>query len=151
MVYAHAIAGDSNAARFVYPWATDDAPQWAAAILTAKLRTYLAFNETFPGFGGFLPWFLANETSIRPTSDFVNRVPALDNGELIWAVYALVHVLHQSNVSEFRQLGDSWEMWLNYTKETAAQVCWIEDVVDSTITIYRYSILVMVVSAQLPH
>jgi len=45
-----------------------------------KLQTYLQFNKTFPGYGGFLPWFLANGTEIRPTLDWVNRVPGLDNG-----------------------------------------------------------------------
>lgn len=125
MVYTHALAGNKNAAAFVYPQNPSDAPEWAAAILNTKLQTYLAFNQTYPGFGGFLPWFLANETAIRPTGDWVNRVPALDNGELIWAVYGLVEVLHQSNRSEFRQLGDSWETWLNYTKENAARVFYL--------------------------
>ena len=80
MVYAHAIAGDPRAARFVNPHSPSDAPETAAGILTTKLQTYLQFNATYPGFGGFLPWFLSNETQIQPTSDWVNRVPALDNG-----------------------------------------------------------------------
>ena len=80
MVYAHAIAGDPRAALFVSGQSPSDAPGIAAAILTKKLQTYLAFNKTYPGFGGFLPWFLANETTLQPTSDWVNRVPALDNG-----------------------------------------------------------------------
>lgn len=122
IVYTHAVAGNRQAATFVYPQNPSDAPLWAAAILNTKLQTYLAFNETYPGFGGFLPWFLANETSIRPTADWVNRVPALDNGELLWAVYGLVSVLHQSKRPEFQQLGDSWERWMNYTKMTAARV-----------------------------
>lgn len=125
MLYAHAIAGNQQAATFVYPQNRLDAPQWAAAILNTKLQTYLNFNATYPGFGGFLPWFLANETNIRPTSDWVNRVPALDNGELLWAVYGLVHVLHQSWRPEFRQLGDAWEGWLDYAKRNSARVCYL--------------------------
>lgn len=80
MVYAHAIAGDLCAAQFVYPGAVEDAPLIAAGYLSLKLRTYLKFNETYPGFAGFIPWFLANGTDIEPTSDWVNRVPAVDNG-----------------------------------------------------------------------
>ena len=80
MVYAHAIAGDPRACRFVYGQSPSDAPGFAAAILTKKLQTYLEFNKTYPGYGGFLPWFLSNETKLQPTSDWVNRVPALDNG-----------------------------------------------------------------------
>lgn len=80
MVYAHAITGNPKAARFVYPQNLSQAPHEAVAILTTKLHTYLEFNKTYPGYGGFLPWFLSNETNIQPTSDWVNRVPALDNG-----------------------------------------------------------------------
>ena len=79
MLYAHAIAGNPLAARFVYPY-TGGAAEWAVAMLSNKLKAYLAFNETFPGYGGFIPWFYANETNMRPTTDWENRVPALDNG-----------------------------------------------------------------------
>lgn len=122
MVYAHAIVGDTRAARFVYPQAPEDAAQWAVAMMSTKLQTYLEFNKTYPGFGGFLPWFLSNETKIQPTSDWVNRVPALDNGELIWAVYAAVQALNQSDAVESRQLAQGWQKWLDYTKENAARV-----------------------------
>jgi hypothetical protein len=80
MVYAHAIAGDPRATRFVHPLAPEDAPEVAAEIMRLKLKSYLKFNQTYPGFGGFLPWFLSNDTDLQPTSDWVNRVPALDNG-----------------------------------------------------------------------
>lgn len=48
--------------------------------METKLQTYLKFNETYPGFGGFLPWFTSSTQDITPTLDWVNRVPALDNG-----------------------------------------------------------------------
>lgn len=80
MVYAHALAGDIRAARFIHPQAPENASEIAAAIMKKKLRAYLNFNQTYPGYGGFLPWFLSNETDLQPTSDWVNRVPALDNG-----------------------------------------------------------------------
>ena len=80
MVHAHAIAGDPQAARFVYPQNPSDAPQWAASIPTKKLQTYLSFDKTFPGFARFLPWCLSNDTDIQPLSDWVNRMPALDDG-----------------------------------------------------------------------
>lgn len=122
MVYVHALAGDPRAALFLSPKNPSRAPSLAASILTTKLKTYLAFNETYPGFGGFLPWFLANETTIQPTSDWVNRVPALDNGELIWAVYAAVEVLSCSPNPEWHALAAGWQGWLDYTKKNAARV-----------------------------
>ena len=122
MVYAHAIAGDPRAARFVYPQVPADAPKIAAGIMTQKLQAYLQFNQTYPGYGGFLPWFLSNDTELQPTSDWVNRVPALDNGELIWAVYAVIQALNRSERPEFRQLAQNWQHWLDYTKVHAATI-----------------------------
>ena len=82
MLYAHAISGSADAARFLSPDKPSAAPMIAADILEVKLKTYLKFNETYPGFGGLLPWFANAEgsDSIDPTWDWVNRVPALDNG-----------------------------------------------------------------------
>lgn len=122
MVYAHALAGDARAGLFLSPRDPKQAPEKAAQILKTKLQTYLKFNATFPGYGGFLPWFLANETDIQPTSDWVNRVPALDNGELIWAVYAAVDVLESSKDSEWRNLAKEWQKWLDYSAQNAARV-----------------------------
>ena len=80
MLYTHVLAGSSDAARFLSPHDEKKAPEVAFNIVSLKLETYLGFNETFPGFGGFIPWFLADEKEIQPTADWVNRVPALDNG-----------------------------------------------------------------------
>jgi hypothetical protein len=82
MVYAHTIAGNPLAARFTYP-AVGGAVQWAVAMLSNKLNAYLRFNMTYPGYGGFIPWFYANETDMRPTTDWEHRVPALDNGFVV--------------------------------------------------------------------
>lgn len=122
MILAHAIAGDPRAMTLLSPNEPAAAPSLAAEILGNKLQSYITFNQSYPGFGGFLPWFLANGTELQPTSDWVNRVPALDNSELFWAVYGLVEVLQSSNSSALNQLGLGWEGWLNYTKQTALSV-----------------------------
>ncbi|KAF2244423.1 putative GPI anchored protein [Trematosphaeria pertusa] len=122
MILAHAVAGSSFAARFLSPEEPQSTPRIAYEILEKKLKTYVQFNQTYPGFGGFLPWFLSNETDIRPTLDWVNRVPALDNGELLWAVYGAVQALERSNQSEFTDLARGWQAWLDYTKTTATEV-----------------------------
>jgi len=80
MLYAHAIAGSLQAARFLSPNNPGAAPAIAINIMTLKLQTYLQFNKTYPGFGGFLPWYTGDSQNIVPTWDWVNRVPALDNG-----------------------------------------------------------------------
>lgn len=80
MLYAHAIAGSADAARFLSPNNPSAAPSIAASIMDTKLQTYLRFNETYPGFGGFLPWFTSSSQDLTPTWDWNNRVPGLDNG-----------------------------------------------------------------------
>jgi hypothetical protein len=80
MLYTHAVAGSPEAARFLSPENTADAPKIATSIMQKKLQTYLRFNETYPGFGGFLPWITADTQDITPRPDWVNRVPSLDNG-----------------------------------------------------------------------
>ena len=80
MVYAHALAGERDAARFLSPDNMAAAPDMAYNIMSLKLKTYLKFNDTYPGFGGYLPWYTGDQPIIQPTGDWVNRVPALDNG-----------------------------------------------------------------------
>ena len=80
MIYAQVIAGSKDAARFISPEQPAEAVGIVVDIMSKKLETYLKFNETYPGFGGMLPWFLSNETEIRPTADWEDRIPALDNG-----------------------------------------------------------------------
>jgi hypothetical protein len=80
MLYAHAISGSKEAARFLTPDNLSAAPKLAASIMKTKLQSYLQFNQSNPGFGGFLPWMTTSESQLSPTWDWVNRVPALDNG-----------------------------------------------------------------------
>ena len=63
------------------------------SVLAAKAATLSRFNEEYPGYGGFLPWFqiaVANRSQgIAPTGDWENRVPALDNGQMAWGLLAV--------------------------------------------------------------
>jgi hypothetical protein len=84
MLYTHALAGSKEAARFLSPQDMSAAPQMAYDIMALKLKTYLQFNATYPGFGGYLPWY-ANDVGVAlaPTWDWNNRVPGLDNGYVL--------------------------------------------------------------------
>lgn len=90
---ARALAGDNRAQLFLSP--SDPTAGVAVALnsLATKINTYDVFNLRLPGFGGFLPWVNVNDSGIWPTDSFASSVPALDNGELIWAVTAITHVL----------------------------------------------------------
>ncbi|KAH1425567.1 hypothetical protein KXV65_006284 [Aspergillus fumigatus] len=122
MLYAHAVAGSPEAARFLSPQDPSAAPGLAVSIMERKLRTYLRFNETFPGFGGYLPWFTSTEQDLTPTADWNNRVPGLDNGELLWAVYAFVQALENTGKPSYAELASQWQKWIDYTKTTGAKI-----------------------------
>lgn len=124
MVLAKTLSGSENAARFVSPEKPAEAAEIAFGILEAKLEAYLQFNRTFPGFGGFLPWFLHGDgAAVGPAADWVGRVPGLDNGELLWGVYAAVQALQRVGKGpEYRALAERWQVWLDYAKANVARV-----------------------------
>ena len=122
MVLTHALNGDRYAARFLSPTDLSEAPELAFGVMSTKLQSYLQFNQTFPGYGGYLPWFLQGGSELTPTDDWANRVPALDNGELLWAVYGAVQVLSSSPKHQWQALAREWQKWLDYTKLNAATV-----------------------------
>lgn len=82
MLLTHAIAGNLQAATFVYPLNSAKATALAFGILTRKLLTYSQFNSSYPGFGGFLPYFEIGNSTIWPTNDFDHKVSAFDNGSV---------------------------------------------------------------------
>lgn len=82
MLLTHAIAGDPQAATFVYPSNPANATALAFGVLARKFSTYSQFNSSYPGFGGFLPDFEIRNSTIWPTSDFDYKVSALDNGSV---------------------------------------------------------------------
>ncbi|PHH77905.1 hypothetical protein CDD83_4070 [Cordyceps sp. RAO-2017] len=122
MLYARAVDGSPEAARFLAPDRPSTAPDLAVAVMRTKLQTYRRFNQSYPGFGGFLPWMTTSAVNATPAWDWVNRVPALDNGELLWAVYAFVSAVEATGRPSLRRLGREWQAWFDYARTTAATV-----------------------------
>eukprot|EP01121_Diplochlamys_sp_Union-15-3_P001464 TRINITY_DN11268_c0_g1_i1.p1 TRINITY_DN11268_c0_g1~~TRINITY_DN11268_c0_g1_i1.p1 ORF type:complete len:532 (+),score=71.97 TRINITY_DN11268_c0_g1_i1:51-1646(+) len=100
MMLAKALDGDSNAKVFINYNNPDKAESTALEILQAKIKSYQLFNTTYPGFGGYLPWYYITSSGVIPANGWENRVPSLDNGEMIWAIYAIIQVL-QSNLQQY--------------------------------------------------
>lgn len=65
----------------------------AIAVLEKKIAGYESWNQRYPGFGGFIPWIYNYDSGIVPTPGFATTVPGLDNGQMCWAIHALVYVL----------------------------------------------------------
>ncbi|CAF3446079.1 unnamed protein product [Fusarium graminearum] len=122
MLYAQAISGSKEAARFLTPENLQAAPAFAASIMETKLNTYKQFNQTYPGFGGFLPWIKTDVQKISPQNDWDDRVPGLDNGELVWAVYACIEALQRQSSAKFHKIADGWQHWLEYVASTAPKI-----------------------------
>lgn len=121
MLYARAVNGSAKAALVLSPNNTAMAPALAIEIMGKKLQRYQRFNASYPGYGGFIPWFLQNGTQpLNSTTDWYNRVPALDNGENIWAIYAFIEALRMSGQNQTLQ--DGWQAYLNNLKTTAKTV-----------------------------
>jgi hypothetical protein len=72
----------------------DAARREAINILKEKINAYEDYSRSFPGFGGFLPWITIRNGRIQPTSDWSDRLPALDNGEWVWSLYTTYHTLN---------------------------------------------------------
>jgi len=67
----------------------------ALKLLETKMNSYELWNRTYPGYAGFLPWYQLNSSGIYPVDGWQNKVPALDNGELVWALRATALVLNE--------------------------------------------------------
>lgn len=98
---------NDNAKRLISPDDLGKAEGIALDLLTKKITSYEKFNREYPGYGGFLPWFLVSDEGLKPTQnaeiaeyDWTKRVPALDNGQLVWSLYAAYHVLQRKGHTE---------------------------------------------------
>ncbi|KAJ3533712.1 hypothetical protein NM208_g7860 [Fusarium decemcellulare] len=120
MLYAQAISGSKEAARFLTPDNLGAAPAFAASIMETKLKTYLQFNQTYPGFGGFLPWIKTDVQDIKPQDGWDDRVP-----ELVWAVYACIEALQKQSKPKFHKIADGWQDWLDFVASTAPKIFYI--------------------------
>ena len=63
---------------------TGDVTSYVIDQLTKKITAYEKWNNTYPGFGGYLPWYSVNdEEGMVLLNNWDNSVPGLDNGEMV--------------------------------------------------------------------
>lgn len=98
-ILAHILNG-SSLAQLTISNDSKIARQTAITIAENKIRTYEKFNAQFPGYGGFHPWVTVNDSGIFPVNGWTDKVPSLDNGELIWALVALAEVLSSQGLTD---------------------------------------------------
>ncbi|MDQ7825449.1 MAG: hypothetical protein RDV48_21790 [Candidatus Eremiobacteraeota bacterium] len=93
-----ALTGDSRAALVVSPKDPSGAPQEALKILERKMDGYEQFLKKNPGYAGYLPWYIC-EDEVKPTRDWRNEFPGLDNGEWLWTLLVAERVLARNSYS----------------------------------------------------
>ena len=70
--------------------------------LKRVLQTLLDFIKNYPDYGGFLPWVdIRPNGTIAPAS---TKVPSLDNGQLTWALAAVVAAFEDSKEPELLKI-----------------------------------------------
>ena len=63
---------------------TGDVQSYVIDQLTKKITAYEKWNSTYPGFGGYLPWYNVNDDDgMALLPNWNNAVPGLDNGEMV--------------------------------------------------------------------
>ena len=70
-------------------------PGGVGALLVTKVAAYEAWNISRPGYGCFFPWVTVRDGVVAPADDWAHppRIPALDNGQMAWAVLAVASAL----------------------------------------------------------
>jgi hypothetical protein len=69
---------------------------YIVTILTNKINSYEDFNRRYPGFGGYVPWYSIVNGKMELLWDWTDRVPSLDNAEMVWGLFAVAQALSTS-------------------------------------------------------
>jgi len=104
MLLAKVFMGDAQAKIIIGGDEPKNAYRIAINLLNKKLTAYEQFNQSYPSFGGYLPWFTIksdnNKSWIAPMPHWSDRTPALDNGQLAWSLYVAYKALkHQGEMA----------------------------------------------------
>ncbi|HTL70216.1 MAG TPA: hypothetical protein VL404_02875, partial [Candidatus Eisenbacteria bacterium] len=116
---------DENARLFVSPDDPSKAEALALDLLERKMKSFLKFAEdpANRGFGYFLPWYMVSDEGLTPMEGWTDRVPSLDNGELMLAMYetsiALKWRFAQTRDERVRRLAEAYDAYFRRMAENA--------------------------------
>ncbi len=113
-----AISGDSLAAILFSGGDKEKAKEKALEILKGKMDSYMDYYRDYPGYGGFMPWYYIQD-KVTPTDNWAGYVPALDNGEWIWALLVAEKTLRHEGYTE---LADRYKDYLSMLKENGVKI-----------------------------
>jgi hypothetical protein len=130
MLLARAIYGDRYAKIFFSHQFDPNDPATDAKVLSQlerKMASLEQWNRDYPGFGGWIPWVNNNGSKVVPMPDWSHSVPALDNGEMVWGLYACQVALSQRSDSRSQALAQRLETYLALLRQTARTVFYAGD------------------------
>lgn len=106
-------------------------PELALQLLHKKIEAYEAFQRKYPGYAGFLPWYDLQSAAVPRLSDKIpaldiqpmafwsGKIPGLDNGEWMWSMLAVEHVLRREG---HKQLAQRYAAYNQKLKANVARV-----------------------------
>lgn len=104
-----ALYNDPMISKVVSPDDPSDAPRVAADILAKKIRSYKAYRQEYPGFGGYVTWFKSG-AEMSPIDGWKASVPTLDMGEMMWSLLLAEKALkdkgHQEIATGYKEYND---------------------------------------------
>lgn len=133
MILAKALVANDYAAIFLtrnMNYSSDDVAEIVINVLEQKMDQYEKWNRDFPGFGGYIPWYANKDSGVEPMPDWTHSVPALDMGEMIWAIYACQIVTHQLSytpsplAARAGIIADRMQAYLDLLAKTAPIIFW---------------------------
>ncbi|OGW79030.1 MAG: hypothetical protein A2Z83_02065 [Omnitrophica bacterium GWA2_52_8] len=76
----------------------------AERLLRLSLETVYHYVKKYPDYGGFMPWVdIRPNGTVAPAS---NKLPSLDNGQMTWALSAILAAFEKSPKPSYRELAE---------------------------------------------
>jgi hypothetical protein len=117
-----ALAGDSRAALVVAGGDESKARALSAEILEKKIDSFIEFHRKYPGYGGFLPWFVSGK-EMEPTADWRGKICGLDNGEWLWTILLAECALRSGG---FEKIADKYSAYIDTVMRNLTKVFYDE-------------------------
>eukprot|EP01133_Synstelium_polycarpum_P013884 gene13884-16378_t len=86
-------------------------------ILYRKMDTIEITMQNYPCLGGWQPWGGSGKNGIS-VSDVNETLPSLDNGEMVWGIYAVTHVL-EDKYPQFSAIATRYRAYLDQLASSA--------------------------------
>lgn len=122
MMLTLAINGNEYAKIFIDPENPENGEVEALKLLEKKISSLESWNSKYPGFGGYLPWVSSKDSGMIPRPDWKNKVPALDNGEMIWSLYSAQIATSNRNDSRSKNLSIRLKKYLQILSSSARNI-----------------------------